>query len=391
MGRLSELLQVQFAGRRLRTSFDEYADAYKKSQNAGDDANDEAEGGIDSAVQDSSEATEKASKKVSKAQSGEDEAMKVNDVGQSDKAKCKDGCRLSSGAGTPLGPPPPEERFGGATGNGSEGVAFPVGGGANGQSGYGAGGGGAGGGGGSGGGGGGYGGAGGGGGGGGYGGAGGGGGGGGGGGEGDAQLPQEWLDADAAKEADERAVELVALEAKRTGRSFEDIANMDTSDPADDPYASLPRPPYITDAVFLGKDKKTVGWPPADATDKWGGPPIQLPVNIADSTVMMSGTNWTSLLAILAPCPRPALRDKARFFAFVKTGSSFDEDDLDDGPDPIYEEEPPPPGARDKFGGPAMQQPDDAEGPSAEGSVDRSLALLASMCPVRRKRAKGFL
>ncbi|CAJ1359604.1 unnamed protein product [Effrenium voratum] len=380
MGRLSELLQVQFAGRRLRTSFDEYADAYKKSQNAGDDANDEAEGGIDSAVQDSSEATEKASKKVSKAQSGEDEAMKVNDVGQSDKAKCKDGCRLSSGAGTPLGPPPPEERFGGATGNGSEGVAFPVGGGAN------------------------------------------------------ALLPwarvatepaaavpaavavpaaaaaaatvvravvvvaaatvvrAEWLDADAAKEADERAVELVALEAKRTGRSFEDIANMDTSDPADDPYASLPRPPYITDAVFLGKDKKTVGWPPADATDKWGGPPIQLPVNIADSTVMMSGTNWTSLLAILAPCPRPALRDKARFFAFVKTGSSFDEDDdLDDGPDPIYEEEPPPPGARDKFGGPAMQQPDDAEGPSAEGSVDRSLALLASMCPVRRKRAKGFL
>ena len=41
---------------------------------------------------------------------------------------------------------------------------------------------------------------------------------------------QEWLDADAAKEADDLAVELAAKEVKRSHRSFEDVANMDTDD-----------------------------------------------------------------------------------------------------------------------------------------------------------------
>ncbi|CAK9055234.1 unnamed protein product [Durusdinium trenchii] len=94
----------------------------------------------------------------------------------------------------------------------------------------------------------------------------------------EAEVPQEWLDADAAKEADERAVELVAKEAQRSHRSFE----------ADDPYASLPRDPYRGGTLFkerrvhgwcYGSDTVkdeaghtlAVGWPPAGASDKWGG------------------------------------------------------------------------------------------------------------------------
>ncbi|CAE7458554.1 unnamed protein product [Symbiodinium natans] len=67
------------------------------------------------------------------------------------------------------------------------------------------------------------------------------------------QWREEWLDADASKEADERAVELVAMEAARTGRSFEDIANLDTDDPANDPNAFLPRPIFLTETEFIAR------------------------------------------------------------------------------------------------------------------------------------------
>ncbi|OLQ09731.1 hypothetical protein AK812_SmicGene6613 [Symbiodinium microadriaticum] len=88
---------------------------------------------------------------------------------------------------------------------------------------------------------------------------------------GEPQLPQEWLDADAARAADDRAVELAQMEAERTGRKFEDVANMDTDDIADDPYALLPRPIFLTQTEFVGPEGTTVGWPPKGATDKWGG------------------------------------------------------------------------------------------------------------------------
>jgi len=222
-------------------------------------------------------------------------------------------------------------------------------------------------------------------------------------------VPQEWLDADAAKEADDRAVELVAKEARRSHRSFEEVANMDTDDIANDPYASFPRPTYRSDMEF--KDEagtlEARTWPPKGATDKWGGPPVQLPVNLASGT-MLSGINWTSfLLTFLAPCPRPRWTDlPSHRFGAQRVPVSFDQsegssvqfdqdDDLDDTSDDrksVYEEEPPPPGARDKFGGPAMQQPPDVEGPSAEGNC-RSL-LMASVCPNlprRQKRDRNFL
>eukprot|EP00435_Cladocopium_sp_Y103_P058181 s102_g20.t1 len=373
---------------------DEYSDAYKQSQ-ADQEGDDEMDSTVDQLSQDATEGSQKALAKVGSEQSGEDEAMKINDIGKTDKAKCKDGCRLGDGAGFAIGPPPEDEGpgFSGANGSGSEGVAFPGGqgeggagssaagfGGANGANG-------------------------------GNGGSGGGGGSGGngglGGGGGEAQVPQEWLDADAAKEADDRAVELVAKEAERSHRRFEDVANMDTDDAANDQYALLPRPIYTMDTKFEDSEGnlEAQGWPPKGATDKWGGPPVQLPVNLASGT-MVSRIDWTSfLLAFLAPsCPRPrwtlpshcCVQQAATSFETPGPKSADDDgDDLDDTPDDIqtiYEQEPPPPGARDKFGGPAMQQPDDMEGPSAEGNC-RSL-LMASMCPTlprRRKRDIDFL
>ncbi|CAE7458540.1 unnamed protein product [Symbiodinium natans] len=89
-------------GRRPRvlTSFeDEYAAAYKQSQEEEEGAFGEAEGSLDSAAQESSKAIESEAKAVGKEQSGEDEAQKVNDIGQTDSARCKDGCRLSNGIG----------------------------------------------------------------------------------------------------------------------------------------------------------------------------------------------------------------------------------------------------------------------------------------------------
>ncbi|CAL1144811.1 unnamed protein product [Cladocopium goreaui] len=280
---------------RRPSAFDEYTDAYKKSQDQ--EGNDEMDSQVDQLSQDATEGSQKALAKVGSEQSGEDEAMKINDIGKTDKAKCKDGCRLGDGAGFAIGPPPENEGpgFSGASGSGSVGVAFPGGqggeggvgssgagfGGANGANG-------------------------------GTGGSGGSGGSGGlGGGGGEAQVPQEWLDADAAKEADDRAVELVAKEAQRSHRSFEDVANMDTDDAANDQYALLPRPIYTMDTKFEDSEGhlEAQGWPPKGATDKWGGPPVQLPVNLASGTMvpMVSGIDWTSfLLAFLAAsCPRP--------------------------------------------------------------------------------------
>ncbi|OLQ09725.1 hypothetical protein AK812_SmicGene6614 [Symbiodinium microadriaticum] len=133
---LEELLltpapSASFRGRRPRvlTSFeDDYESAYKKSQEQDEKAFDDAEGSLDSAAEESAQATEAAAKEVGKEQSGEEEAKKINDIGQTDSARCKDGCRLSNGIGKPIGPPPPEEGFGGAQGSGALGVEFPTGG-----------------------------------------------------------------------------------------------------------------------------------------------------------------------------------------------------------------------------------------------------------------------
>lgn len=373
--------------RRFPTAFDDYTQAHQQSQADADKAAKEADAGMEDALKDTSESSKELGMKIGREQSGEDDAMKVNAIGTDDKAKCKDGCRLGDGAGLAIGPPP-EEDFSGATGSGSAGVAFPGQSGASGQgqgvagqggSGQGVAGGGA-------------------------------GAFGAGAYAGEAEVPQEWLDADAAKEADERAVELVAKEAQRSHRSFEDVANMDTDNPADDPYASLPRDPYRGGTLFKDEAGHTlaVGWPPAGASDKWGGPPIQLPVNLASGT-MLSGTNWTSfLLAFMGPSQlRPVdlssslLRSTFRSHRHQGVLASFAEpsndqdDDLDDDPEEfksIYDEEPPPPGARDKFGGPAMQQPDDIDAPSAEGST-RAHEFMVSLCPNlrRRKRMIDFL
>lgn len=227
---------------------------------------------------------------------------------------------------------------------------------------------------------------------------------------GEPQLPQEWLDADAARAADDRAVELAQMEAERTGRKFEDVANMDTDDIADDPYALLPRPIFLTQTEFVGPEGTTVGWPPKGATDKWGGAPIQIPVNLASGT-MLSRISWSSLLLAWmgpqGPCrARPhgelsagpdsnlpqlaKLRQQGLVTSFANgPAEKSAEDDLDDSPDndDDEEEEPPPPGARDKFGGPAMQQPWDKEGPSSEGAMDLSLSLAASgLWPLVKRR-----
>mmetsp|Transcript_54686 Transcript_54686/g.97568 ORF Transcript_54686/g.97568 Transcript_54686/m.97568 type:complete len:341 (-) Transcript_54686:43-1065(-) len=226
-----------------------------------------------------------------------------------------------------------------------------------------------------------------------------------------AQVPKEWLEADAAKRADDKAAELVQKEVQRCaldsggssggerGKSFEDVANQDIDDPAEDENALKPRPVY--DPSPEGESKK---YPPPGSTDRWGGPAMQRPEIVQWNTgVSLSGSgSYSYLLAALLSSVQGSglvqtqLRVRTSFVKDEYDVNAQDDDDdgsLDHKQD-AFQDDIPEPGAKDEFGGPAMQQPStDPDGPSKEGSMDRMLVGLASLCPsvCRRQRLKDFL
>eukprot|EP00930_Biecheleria_cincta_P074410 TRINITY_DN61623_c0_g1_i1.p1 TRINITY_DN61623_c0_g1~~TRINITY_DN61623_c0_g1_i1.p1 ORF type:complete len:281 (-),score=70.70 TRINITY_DN61623_c0_g1_i1:12-833(-) len=125
-----------------------------------------------------------------------------------------------------------------------------------------------------------------------------------GGGPGPAQVPKTWQEAELAEKAEKRAEELVQAEAQRTGRSFEEVANEDHDDPADDPCALKPRPALrivCSPGSKVCKPMQNPGWPKPTDTDKWGGVAMQAPLNMHSGPVMsMLGGDAAALSAVLA-------------------------------------------------------------------------------------------
>eukprot|EP00931_Biecheleriopsis_adriatica_P007214 TRINITY_DN108522_c0_g1_i1.p1 TRINITY_DN108522_c0_g1~~TRINITY_DN108522_c0_g1_i1.p1 ORF type:complete len:243 (-),score=67.29 TRINITY_DN108522_c0_g1_i1:149-877(-) len=190
---------------------------------------------------------EELSKNLDSSVTGEAGAEEVHNVGNKDAAFCKEGCHLPENTGGPWA---------------REGRGFPRDGGAGGA----------------------------------------------GGGEREVQVPQAWKDAEAAEESERLAEDLVAKEAKRTGRSFEDVANDDTDDIADDENAFKPRLSYTYHSKQLI---------PPGSTDRWGGPAMQSFHSL--NGVSISGADWRlTCLAGMAPEAVPRSRQRqARAASFL--------------------------------------------------------------------------